>query len=109
MGERKPVSGIIYLIHFKTKYKHAQHYLGWARDLLDRLERHLSNSQKRRGSALMNAIHQHGIPFKVVRTWDGTRDEERRLHDLKNNPELCPICRGQVSYDNAIDLTPDSI
>src|SRR5436305_13660221 len=78
----------IYLIHFDEKLAHAQHYLGWTTNLDKRLEAHRSGN----GGALMAAVTQAGIGWRVVRTWNGTRDDERRLKRWKKIREACPDC-----------------
>lgn len=81
--------GTIYLIHFERPYHHAKHYIGWSSDVDARMIAH----EVGRGSALMRAVTGAGIKWKVVRTWPGTRDDERRLHRQKNSPaRLCPVC-----------------
>lgn len=93
----KPVGGIgtIYLIHFDRPFKHARHYLGWTENLDRRVHEHLNTGE---GSALMRAVSAAGIRWNVVKTWEGTRDEERRLHKQKNSPRyLCPVCRTKCS------------
>ena len=83
--------GTVYLVHFDQPYYHAQHYLGWSEDVNARLDRHLSGN----GSKLLRAVSKANIGFRVVRTWDGDRKLERRLHKQKNSPKLCPICKGK--------------
>lgn len=40
----------------------------------------------------MKAVSQANIRWRVVRTWDGDRNFERRLHNAKNSKKICPIC-----------------
>lgn len=87
---------MVYLLHFSSKFKHAQHYIGYTEDehsLTTRLEYHRSG----KGSKLLKAVTGAGIDVVVARTWsDGTRDFERKLKNQKNaRSRLCPICRGQ--------------
>lgn len=82
------VQGTIYLLHFEKPYQHARHYLGWSAELNARLSEHHAG----RGSKLMAAVVQAGIPFVVARTWTGDTFDERRLHRQNNSPRLCPIC-----------------
>lgn len=83
-------NGYIYLIHFKEKFHHAQHYIGWTKDVDARLERHLAGH----GSRLIRAIVRSGIPFEVVRIWENVdRHFERKLKNRKNAKFLCPICK----------------
>lgn len=102
--------GTIYLIHIEQKVgqpqdnetrqahghgpkvkdyqPHAQHRLGHAVDLDHRIDQHRTNQ----GSRLLAWCNQHGVAWRVVRTWQGTHDLERRLSKHNNNPRLCPIC-----------------
>jgi predicted GIY-YIG superfamily endonuclease len=78
----------VYLIHFEKKLHHAQHYLGYTQDLERRMKLHASG----RGAKLMKAVTERGIPWSVVRTWDGGRDLETLLKTQKNASRYCPIC-----------------
>src|SRR5271165_1297450 len=87
--------GTIYLIHFKDKIgdrnnirSQAQHYIGWTSDLPSRLNAHSLGQ----GSAIMRHVVNSGIPYKVVKTWVGTRDQERALKNQKNSKRYCSIC-----------------
>lgn len=80
--------GTIYLIHFDRPYKHAQHYLGWAKQLSARIAHHQDGT----GANLLKFVRAAGIPFHMVRTWPGTRTDERVLHNYKNSRGLCPVC-----------------
>lgn len=101
MDQPPQEKGIVYLIHFERPFKHAQHYLGWATDVTERIKRHVSLARKRRGSALMRAVVEAGIAFKIVRLWgDKTRDEERRMHLWGSGTRLCPVCRGRIKYED---------
>lgn len=84
---------MIYILHFDRPLKHAQHYLGFAEDgnFEKRIQRHMSG----RGSKLMRAVMQAGIPFAVARKWEGPeadRNLERKFHRRNNTKRLCPIC-----------------
>lgn len=81
------IEGTIYLIHFATRFKHAGHYLGWASDLDARLVRHEAG----RGARLVRAVKDAGIGVTVVRTWRGTRYDERRLKQ-RGKSDICPVC-----------------
>lgn len=84
-------AGTIYLIHFARPLAHANHYLGWTDNLPARLDRHRSGN----GSKLLAAVMAAGIEFQVVRTWPGSRDDERRMKNWKKARRLCPVCRGE--------------
>jgi predicted GIY-YIG superfamily endonuclease len=81
--------GTVYLIHFHRKLCHAQHYLGFAENLEDRVEKHKNGT----GARLMEVITEAGIGWEVVRTWAGGRRLERKLKNQKKAPRLCPLCR----------------
>lgn len=83
--------GVIYLIHFNTRYKHAGHYLGWTTDLGARLAAHSAGT----GARLMEVIREAGITWRVARTWTGDRAYERKLKTwgVARNGR-CPLCRG---------------
>ncbi len=59
----------VYLLHFDKPLKHARHYLGYAADVDERLERHRAGN----GSRLMEVVTQAGISWQLVRTWSGDR------------------------------------
>lgn len=85
--------GTVYLIHFERPYKHARHYLGYAKHLEARLEHHRNGT----GARFLQVVNEAGIEWEVVRTWEGDHSLERRLKARKNAPrELCPICREEV-------------
>jgi predicted GIY-YIG superfamily endonuclease len=66
----------------------AQHYLGTTGDLDQRLATH----REGRGAKILAAANERGIPYDVVRTWEGGRDVERQLKNHHNAPRLCPRC-----------------
>ena len=80
----------IYLLHFHRRYQHAGHYLGSTKNLTKRLAEHEHGS----GARLLEVVHAAGISWKLARTWDGGREQERRLKRQKNGARLCPICKG---------------
>lgn len=89
-----PEIGTIYLIHFRKKLGHAQHYLGFTTDLKRRIR-----VQKRGGAGaarLLVAAKEAGISWRVVTTWQGTRSDERRMKENNDLARACPICRAKV-------------
>ncbi len=94
---------MVYLIHFKEKFGHAQHYIGYTGNLKKRIYDHKSTCK---GAKLLQAVRNAGIDFEVVRTWpDGDRTFERKLHNRKNSHQLCPVCiaekaKRKVSFDD---------
>lgn len=79
----------IYLLHFDPAYKHAKHYLGYADDVMPRVNAHLHG----RGARLTQVAKDAGVTMLLVRVWeDGTRTMERKLKRRSHVPALCPIC-----------------
>lgn len=79
----------VYLLHFKQPYKHARHYVGFAKRLDERLEHHRNGT----GARLMQVIRDAGIDWQLARTWpQGDRNFERAIKNRKASPRLCPIC-----------------
>jgi predicted GIY-YIG superfamily endonuclease len=80
----------VYLLHFNEPYHHARHYLGSADDLDERIRQHQAGT----GARLTQVIREHDIGFTLARTWEGGRNEERKLKRRHNSPKLCPLCMG---------------
>lgn len=79
----------VYLLHFEEPLAHARHYVGWASNLPERMDRHFSGH----GSRLVRAVLEEGISITVARVWwNRDRHFERKLHRMKNSPKLCPLC-----------------
>lgn len=86
------VDRMIYLLHFSDRIhpdRPTQHYVGYSARLSDRISAHLEN---RSNVSLINAAHERGITFTIVRCWKGDRTLERHLKSLKNAPKFCPHC-----------------
>ncbi len=87
--------GTVYLLHFERPIGsanprgQARHYLGYARNLQERLDAHQAGN----GSRLMAAVASAGVPWQLARTWRGGRDLERKLKNRHNAKQLCPICK----------------
>jgi predicted GIY-YIG superfamily endonuclease len=90
------MKGIIHLIHFDEPIGNrskprgmAQHYIGYALALIERLQEHARGD----GARIMAAVVSYGISWKVVRTWKGGRKEERKLKNRKKARKICPLCK----------------
>ncbi len=95
---RRDVTGVIYLLHFdrpigntRSKTGYAQHYTGWASDLVTRLAQHMSRSDAK----IVQAFRQAGIGWELARTWSGTRARERQIKAQGGAARHCPVCKGQ--------------
>lgn len=92
--------GTVYLLHFVRKspedprgvtarYHHAGHYVGFTKDLANRLREHRSGA----GANLLRVIQEAGLSFLVVRAWGGvTAKVEQRLKNRGGAARLCPVC-----------------
>jgi predicted GIY-YIG superfamily endonuclease len=91
--------GIIYLIHFEQPIGKrenargmAQHYIGYAIDLAERLQEHANGC----GARIMAAVVDCGIGWQVVCTWPGGRKDERKLKNRKKARRFCPVCSKKI-------------
>ena len=93
--------GIVYLIHFDQVYMPypgavprdcAGHYTGFAEGGPRALARRLAKHGTSRGAALMRAVAEAGITWRLARTWSGTRDRERQLKRQGGAGRRCPLC-----------------
>jgi hypothetical protein len=88
--------GTVYLLHIEPSYRHAAHYLGFARQpVAARLAEH----QAGRGARLTQVAIEAGCALILARTWPGcTRHDERRRKGRSLRP-LCPICQAQLTLE----------
>lgn len=88
----------VYLLHFERPISEdhtTQHYVGSAAKLIPRLDMHATHPDAR----LLQVAQERHIGFALARTWPGGRNEERRIKSRKEGPRLCPICKGDKSYE----------
>lgn len=83
----------IYLLHFDRPIAgHAQHYIGCTEQLEARLHTHANGG----GSALTKHLYACGINWQLAAlaecNFQTMRRLERRLKDLANSPQYCPLC-----------------
>lgn len=84
-----PDSSGVYLICFDRPYKHARHYLGWAKNIAQRVREHQNGT----GARLLAVLREAEIGWQVVRVWPGeTRTLEARFKATHDRVSLCPIC-----------------
>lgn len=85
----------IYLLHFHNPIhpnRTTQHYLGFAKDLDERIREH----RRGRGSRLTQVAYERNITFTVAEVWQGDRTLERLIKRQKNSRRFCPICNRQI-------------
>ena len=81
----------VYLLHFNKPInpnRSTQHYLGFAKDLDERIREHRWG----KGSRLTQVAYERDITFKVAEVWKGDRSFERQMKRQKNSRRFCPIC-----------------
>jgi predicted GIY-YIG superfamily endonuclease len=78
----------VYLLHFDQPLKHATHYLGSTDNLEERLQAHRGGY----GARIMEVLHEQGIGFQLVRTWEGGKRKEMQLKRGHDGRRLCPVC-----------------
>jgi predicted GIY-YIG superfamily endonuclease len=81
-------TGTVYLLHFDQPYKHARHYVGWARNVPRRLAEHAAG----RGARLMAVVREAGIGWRLARLWPGSRARERQIKRQGGHARHCPLC-----------------
>lgn len=96
----KGYMGLLYVIHFDRPYKHAKHYLGFTRDLDQRLLKHNAGN----GARLMQVIKEAGITYTVHVIGYGDRYEERRLKK-HSSTRYCPRCKVKQHEEKQINPT----
>lgn len=81
-------AGTVYLLHFDRPYKHARHYIGWAKNLDARLAEHARGH----GARLLAVAAAAGITWRLARTWPGNRARERQIKRQGGASRRCPLC-----------------
>lgn len=90
----------VYLIHLdqpmsqgpdpRTGHERAaRHYVGYSQNFRARIDAHRSGE----GARLLAVANERGIPWRVVRTWRGTRQLERQIKNSHNTGRFCPVCQ----------------
>ena len=77
-----------YLLCLRPPYKQAEHYLGSASGLAERLRQHGTCG----GARLLQVQREAGGDFLLTRTWPGGRDVEHHFKAQRQSPKLCPHC-----------------
>jgi predicted GIY-YIG superfamily endonuclease len=96
---KKTGDGTAYLLHFDRPYGPgggangrgtAGHYLGWAKNLEQRLAQHEAGT----GARLMQVVKDAGIGWRLARTWkEGGLARESQLKKQGGRSRMCPQCR----------------
>ena len=93
--ERTPW-GTVYLLHFSRPFGHAQHYIGFSREVDGRLEEQLRGN----GAQLVRRVIEAGIEITLAKEWEGVPlTFEYQLKNRGGARKYCPVCLG-------IDIPP---
>ncbi|WP_333316165.1 MULTISPECIES: GIY-YIG nuclease family protein [unclassified Microcoleus] len=90
------IAGYVYLLHFEQPIcptHPSQHYVGWTKDLDERLYQH----KKGRGAKFCGAARERGIKFVLAECWVADKSFERTIKRQKNHKRFCPICTNLVN------------
>lgn len=81
--------GVVYLLHFEPRYKHAGHYIGYT----DYLKRRVAHHREGRGATLTRYAARAGCELVVARVWKkADRALEKKLKHSGHHSRLCPLC-----------------
>lgn len=95
---------MVYLIHFKVRYKHAGHYIGFVDGDRRKLNRRIKKHREGRGARLLQVLKENDIEWEVVHVWeDGDRNFERRLKNRGGACRICPVCRKLRKENRHVD------
>jgi len=92
-ADRHP--GFVYVIHARRRLHHAHHYVGFTRNLPQRLTQHLTGQ----GAHLTNAFNYYGIRYDVVHVMPGGYDLEAYVKSWHHARQFCPVCRARAGFD----------
>lgn len=110
--------GIIYQYHLDAPLndrKPSRHYTGFCESgrLAERDATHhkgVRHAHNQNGELVatgaarfLQVAVERGIGFHLVRTWRGTRDDERRLKRNGHAADMCPLCRARPRQITFID------
>ena len=95
--------GTVYLLHFDRPYRHARHYVGWAKNVTARLAQH----EVGQGARLLQVVRDAGITWTLARTWQGTRNRERQIKSMGGASRRCPLCGIQPRPDRTPLMSPE--
>jgi predicted GIY-YIG superfamily endonuclease len=95
--------GTVYLLHFDKPYRHARHYVGWAKNINARLAQHEAGQ----GARLLQVVRDAGITWTLARTWEGTRNRERQIKRMGSAARRCPMCGVTPKPDRPAELSTE--
>lgn len=95
------IPGTLYLLHFTRPVgninrprMHASHYLGWTGQV--DVEQRVAQHRAGKGAAITKAAVAKGADLILVKTWPGTRNDERQLKQHGHFSDLCDCLNIQL-------------
>ena len=86
---------MVYIIHLESSIGRCQHYIGYTKNLDQRIKEHRSNHG---GSPLLREANRRGIAREVViQIPNGDRETEKWLKSHKKAKDFCPICNPGIA------------
>jgi hypothetical protein len=83
----------LYLLHFDRPYRHARHYLGYAKRAPADYARRVAAGAEYPPHELVLAALGDGVTMRVADVWPGLdRNDRRELRAGHDRRRLCPIC-----------------
>lgn len=117
----EPGQEVVYIIHAECDGPH--HYIGTTKDFLARIRAHretmwtplptpvhtTNGGIKRgetngKGATFLAFLNYQGVAWKVVWWGPGGRQEEIRLKRRKKTSQLCPVCRGEIAFNDVEEV-----
>lgn len=104
----RPGPLVCYLLHFDRPVGRAQHYLGSTFE--SHLARRLRSHSRAKGASLTAAAVLNGRRIALAHLWPIlNRSDEMRAKKNGHLKRLCPICRGDLKFEQAPIITLDSV
>ena len=80
----------VYLLHLDRKWCGGNHYVGYARDIAERVRQHVAGT----GALYTRTAARSGISLHLVRVWPGAgKDVELRIKRQGSGIAYCPWCQ----------------
>jgi predicted GIY-YIG superfamily endonuclease len=99
--QKFPFDGYVYIIHFESRYCHAQHYIGFSYGNKKNAYKRLVNHKKGKGANLLKHVNKAGIDYTISRLIKGNKLRERAIKKSGSGCRYCPVCKGKIKF---IDL-----
>lgn len=88
----------VYILHFKKKFHHCQHYVGWTKEnSLDAVKKRFGVHKAGNGSKLLRSVFKSGIKVEIATVFvNGNQKLERKIKNTKNVKKYCSFCNNYL-------------